>query len=199
MHPETFEQLIAAARQGAPWALQRIYEQYAGRVVSYARSRGSGDAEEVAGDTMLQALQGLDRFSGDEAAFRAWLFTIAHRRVIDARRRAGRRVETTAYEAEIDPRASASAEDEVLASQSRQRVEELLAGLSPDQREVLALRILGELTIPEIAELIGKREGAVKQLQRRGLAALARALEASAGGAPEKFFGDPYPSELRER
>ena len=59
-----------------------------------------------------------------------------------------------------------------------ERVTELLAGLSPDQRDVVLLRVVGDLSIDEVAQVIGKRSGAVKQLQRRGLAAIRRRLEA---------------------
>ena len=58
-----------------------------------------------------------------------------------------------------------------------QRVRELMARLSCDQRAVLLLRILGELTVDQVAEAVGKRPGAVKALQRRGLAALKKEIE----------------------
>lgn len=66
---------------------------------------------------------------------------------------------------------------EALANVATDDVRRLLDGLSPDQREVLLLRLVGGLTIEAIARAVGKREGAVKALQRRGLAALKRGLE----------------------
>jgi RNA polymerase sigma factor (sigma-70 family) len=59
-------------------------------------------------------------------------------------------------------------------------VEEVLAHLSVDQRDVLLLRILGGLTIGEIAQVVGKKEGAVKMLQARGLAAIRKHIAAGA-------------------
>jgi RNA polymerase sigma factor (sigma-70 family) len=64
-----------------------------------------------------------------------------------------------------------------MAALGSERVRSLLEGLSPDQRTVLTLRVIGDLTVEQVAELIGKRPGAVKQLQRRALAALRKSLD----------------------
>ena len=68
------------------------------------------------------------------------------------------------------------AEEDALSALGADRVEDAVRRLSPDQQAVLFLRIFAELTIDEVATVVGKRLGAVKQLQRRGLAALRRAL-----------------------
>jgi RNA polymerase sigma-70 factor (ECF subfamily) len=72
---------------------------------------------------------------------------------------------------------AADAADEALARIGDERVQAILASLSADQRAVLLLRIVGDLSLKQTAEAIGKRTGAVKQLQRRGLAAVKRELE----------------------
>jgi DNA-directed RNA polymerase specialized sigma24 family protein len=78
----------------------------------------------------------------------------------------------------IGTRSAPSAETEALAALGTERVRALLDGLSPDQRDVLLLRLLGDLTVEQAAGVLGKRPGAVKALQRRGLAAVSRALAA---------------------
>jgi RNA polymerase sigma-70 factor (ECF subfamily) len=104
------------------------------------------------------------------------VFTLAHHRLIDARRRAARRpVELSAEPPEPGERADDAAE-EALARMGIGRVQLILSTLSDDQRAVLLLRFVGDMSIEDVARAIGKRPGAVKQLQRRGLAALKRQL-----------------------
>jgi RNA polymerase sigma factor (sigma-70 family) len=118
----------------------------------------------------------LHRFDGDRVAFKAWVLTIAHHRFIDQRRRARRRPVELVAVPEEPKRTAPDAEVEALALLGVERVRELMAALSPDQRAVLLLRIVGDLTVEEIGRAVGKRPGAVKGLQRRGLAALGRKL-----------------------
>jgi len=83
-------------------------------------------------------------------------------------------VPTAAYEPADDVREISSAEQESLDRLGEQWVRAVLDRLAPDQREVLLLRVLGDLTLEQIAQQLGKSVGAVKQLQRRGLAAAQR-------------------------
>lgn len=182
---ELVAELVVAAQAGAGWAFTRLWERFAGQVTGYLRLQGAKDPEDLASEVFLSAFTGIGRFSGDGAAFRSWLFTIAHRRVIDDRRRRSRRVATSALDLLPDAGAAVSggdAEADALAALGTGRVAELLAGLSPDQRDVLALRILGDLTVEQVARALGKKPGAVKALQRRGLEALRRTI--SQGGVP---------------
>src|SRR5205823_5564501 len=95
---------------------------------------------------------------------------VAHARLVDYRRRA----ERTPYLAEYDPlddaRHSTSAEDEALGSIGG--ITDTLAQLNEEQREVLVLRIIADLSIEQVAGIMEKSPGAIKQLQRRGLSAL---------------------------
>lgn len=175
--PETFVSVLTAARLGQPWALTRLYEAYAGRVLGYLRSHGATEPEDLTSEVMLGMFQRLGSFEGDEGAFRRWLFTIAHHRLVDGHRRVARRPQTREYDPAADRRTHASAEDGALTGLGSERVRRLLATLSTDQRDVLTLRILGDLTVEQVAAVVGKRVGAVKALQRRGLAALRTALE----------------------
>jgi RNA polymerase sigma-70 factor (ECF subfamily) len=98
--------------------------------------------------------------------------------VVDDLRRRSRRVATTPYEPELDDRAVDSAELGSLERLGTQWVRSVLDRLAPDQREVLLLRVLGDLTVEQVATALGKTPGAVKALQRRGLASARRLLEA---------------------
>jgi RNA polymerase sigma-70 factor (ECF subfamily) len=155
----------------------RIYEQLAPKVVGYLRAHGATDPEDLAGEVFLHVVRGLPDFSGGERDFNAWTFTIAHRRLVDDLRRLGRRPlelvspDTVAGAAGAGGDVADDAEGRLEEASVRAAIDELPA----DQRSVLLLRIIGDLTIDEIARALGKRPGAVKALQRRGLRRLGRA------------------------
>jgi RNA polymerase sigma-70 factor (ECF subfamily) len=176
MSQERFSALLEAAREGREHAWAEIFHWLAPVVLGYLRANGAPEPEDTLSEAFLQAARDLPRFEGDQRRFRAWVFSIAHNRLIDARRAAARRpVDPVAElpEAEVS---SVDAADEALARIGREEVHRVLDRLSPDQRAVLLLRVLGELTIPEVAAALGKRPGAIKALQRRGLAAVRREL-----------------------
>lgn len=182
----TFDELLEAAVAGEPWACRALWERYAPGVASYARLRGSPEPEDLTSEVFLALFGSLSRFRGDEAGFRGYLYTIARRRLVDERRRRGARPAQVEWDPEGDRRQAPSAEELALAGLGDARVSSLLGGLAPDQREVLVLRLTGDLTVDQVAALLGKRPGAVKALQRRGLATLRRRLEAEpATTAPE--------------
>ncbi len=172
-----FDAVLCRARAGEAAAFQALYDELARPVAAYLRGRGVSDVEDVTSEVFLAVFTGLARFKGSEADFRSWVFTIAHRRMVDEWRKRGRSPQVVPWEAEADVRTSGSAEEGAIATLGEARVRALLAQLSDEQREVLLLRILGDLTIEQIAEALGKRVGAVKALQRRGLIALRRTLE----------------------
>jgi RNA polymerase sigma factor (sigma-70 family) len=178
LSPESFPEVLAAARLGQPWALDALFRGYSGQVAGYVRARTSAEADDLVSEIFLSALTSLDRFTGGEADFRGWLFTIAQRRIVDEMRKRSRRVDTTEYEPERDGRQVGSAELASLDRLGEQWVRRVLDQLLPDQRDVLLLRILGDLTVEQVASALGKSPGAVKQLQRRGLLAAGRIVEA---------------------
>ena len=173
---EQFESVLAGARAGSDWAWERLYRELAPTVIGYLRSHGAAEPEDLAGETFLQAVRGIGTFQGDERDFRAWLFTIAHRRLIDERRRRGRRPVQPEDPDVLAERIGEGGDvgEEALARVSDDRVRAALGALPEDQRVVLLLRILGDMTIEEIAETVGKRVGAVKALQRRALRRIER-------------------------
>jgi RNA polymerase sigma factor (sigma-70 family) len=179
-HPTTdpgFERLLAAARTGDRDAWREIYDALAPAVLGYVRARGASDPEDLTGEVFVQVVRDLASFEGDAAGFRAWVFTIAHHRLLDQRRRETRRPQSVGEPLEEVQVHGGDVEAEALERISFRRVTELLRSLSPDQRDVLLLRIVGDLSLEEVARVTGKRTGAVKQLQRRGLAAIRRQLQ----------------------
>ncbi len=172
-----FDAVLARARAGDGPAFQELYDDLAGPVAAYLRHRGAWEVQDLTSEVFLSAFTSLRRFSGGEADFRSWIFTIAHRRLVDEWRRTGRAPQHVPYTPETDLRPASSAETDALTELGEQQVRRLLSTLSAEQQEVLLLRILGDLTIEQVADTLGKRPGAVKALQRRGLAALRRTLE----------------------
>lgn len=178
--PVDFQLVLAAAQENAEWALTRLYVTLAPAVVGYMRSQGIREAEDFTSDVFVAVLSRTRTFSGTEAQFRNWVFTIAHHRIVDERRRNGRGPEVISLDrAEIadgQAHADACAEDEAIRRLGNERVAGLLAGLTPDQRDVLVLRVIGGMSVEEVATALEKGPEAVKGLQRRALAALRRPL-----------------------
>jgi RNA polymerase sigma factor (sigma-70 family) len=175
--------LVAAARSGGGWAFGRLWEQLSPSVAAYLRGRGVRDADDVTSEVFLAAFRGIGRFQGDGAAFRSWLFTIAHHKGVDVHRRpASREVLVDAVAAGVghglDPDRSRSAEDVAMEQISGDGALRRLANLTDDQRAVLLLRVVADLSLAETAEVLGKPVGAVKALQHRALARLRAELGA---------------------
>ena len=176
MNGERFGGLLAAAKDGDERAWKEVFDGLAPAVLGYLRANGAPDPEDVLGETFLQVARDCAGFEGEEAGFRSWVFTIAHHRLIDARRRSARRpVELSPDPPEPEESADDAAE-EALAQIGTERVHSILAALSEDQRAVLLLRFVGDMSVEDVAKAVGKRPGAVKALQRRGLAAAKRLL-----------------------
>jgi RNA polymerase sigma factor (sigma-70 family) len=174
-----FETTIEQCRAGDEDAWSRVFAGLAPMVLGYLRVNGAGEPEDVLSETFLQVARDVGRFEGDERGFRAWVFSVAHHRLIDAQRSAARRPADPVAEPP-EPHGAEVAGDaatEAMARIGAEEVREVLAILSADQRAVVTLRILGDLTVAQVATAVGKRPGAVKALQRRGLAAVQRELE----------------------
>lgn len=171
-----FETILAGARSREPWALERIYQEMAPVVAGYIRLQGCREPDDVTSEVFLGVLRNLDRFKGDEAHFRSWVFTIAHRRILDDRRRLARRPRSSPLSEMVEPQAEDDVQDAVDVSLSTERVHELCDQLVPDQRDVMLLRLLGQLSVEEVAATLGKTQGAVRALQHRGFSAIGRLL-----------------------
>jgi RNA polymerase sigma factor (sigma-70 family) len=180
---EEFPSVLRAAQRGDGAALERIYSASAPRVLGFLRSQGISDHEDVAGEVFVSIVRDLPRFTGDEDAFRGWVFTIAQRRLVDERRRRGRRPEEPFEQGDL-VRAVGSGptvESEALERLRTSGLLDAIARLTPDQRAVLYLRAVEDLSVPEISRVLDKPESAVKALLRRASAAMSRQMAAQGG------------------
>jgi RNA polymerase sigma factor (sigma-70 family) len=177
MSDDRFTTLLASARAGSEDAWAELYRELAPALLGYMRVSGEPEPEDALGEVFLQVARDVSGFEGSWAKFRSWTFTIAHHRMIDAGRKRSRRpVELVAESPEPHQARIDHAAEEALARIDSEEVLEVLGALSEGQRAVVLLRVIGDLTVEEVAEAIGKRPGAVKQLQRRGLAAAQQEL-----------------------
>lgn len=180
-HP--FVDLLAAARQGEGWAFNALHDWLSRPITAFISSKGLGDPGPVVNETFLGAFRGLDRFDGGATDFRRWVFGIARHKIIDARRSESRRPQNWVPMHDIDEQVIElgagrnDVESEAIINLSTEKVQELFATLTDDQRDVLALRLVSDMTVPQIAIALDKPEGAVKALQRRALRRLASQLE----------------------
>ena len=149
---------------GEDWAWRAIYDELAPALLGYLRARRAVHPEDLLGEVMLQIVRDLPSFYGGMWDLRARAFTIAHRRLLDEERRSARRP--------TEPMAHPAIEQDGLWAPSVERVGRVLAQLSPDQQNVILLRILGELTCDEVGKVIGEETDTVDALQLHALETL---------------------------
>lgn len=167
---------IAAAQRGDARAWRAIYEELAPALLGYARLRGARDPEDLVGEVFLHVARKIEAFDGTPAGFRSWVFTIAHHRLVDDHRARERRP-VVLVDAPIERAAPDAPDLDAIEHLDTEHLVALLERLTPEQRDVLLLRLVSGLTIEEIAGIVGRSIGSTKQLQRRGLGALRKALE----------------------
>lgn len=167
---------VLAAAAGDADGLRAVWEGLAPRILGYLRAKGVGDPEAVTSDVFLAMLPKLPDVTGGAAGVRRLAFAIAHARMVDDHRARARAPITVSYDPAEDRRTSSSAEEDAEQSFAAERVRAVLDRLPDDQREVVLLRVVADLSIEQVAEIIGRSPGAVKQLQRRGLVAIRQAV-----------------------
>lgn len=185
------EDVAEGVRRGDPDAVGTVYVHLADRLLGYliARVRDRAAAEDLLAATFVELLRKGTTIRGGPAAIKVWLFRAAYFNAMDHLRKLQRRGEDLLddlSELEIEdtspgPEEAAEVAEDVLV------VRTALKHLSDDQRQVILLRYLGDLSAPETAHVLGKTEGAVRSLQHRAERALARIL-ASGAAAPAPRF-----------
>lgn len=176
--------MLLAAQAGAAWAFRELWEDLSPVVAGYLRLHGAREPEDLTSEVFLAVFRSLGDFSGDEPGFRSWVFTIAHRRLIDERRRRGRAPDVESLSASHRQLPGGDAEAEAIAGLSSVWVLEALDQLTDDQREIVLLRVLAGFTSEEVAEITGRRPGAVRALQHRAIETLRRCLDRGALSQP---------------
>ncbi len=172
--PEFSEQLRLAAA-GDDAAFESLVGPLLGRLEGYLRAQAGPAADDLRSDVLLALFQSLGRFHGDESGFRSWVFTIAHHRIVDHRRRS--RVHETLEHVGQIPSAGPLPDDEAVARRGVEELQAILESLPGAQRQVLLLRTVADLSVEQTADAIGKSIGAVKLLQHRAVVTLRRRLE----------------------
>jgi RNA polymerase sigma-70 factor (ECF subfamily) len=159
-----------------PLALAEIYDTYSSKIYTYIYHR-TGDAalaEDLAGDVFVRMLEAIRSDRAWQTSLQGWLYRIAHNLVVDHFRRASNRDGGV----ELDERWMASEKPshsfEGLFSSNQLRIG--MRFLTDEQQQVIALKFAEGLSNAEIAEIMGKTEGAIKALQHRGLSALRRII-----------------------
>ena len=173
-----FDALLSAARAGDADAFSQLWLAVHPALLRYLRVVAGDAAEDVASEAWLKAITALGTFRGDEQGFRGWMVTIARNHLNDLRRRAVRRPKTLSP----DLPGSALAPDPADIALERLGTAEalrLVATLPADQAEMVALRVVVGLDVPEVARIVGRSPGAVRVAVHRGLRRLAARLDAA--------------------
>jgi RNA polymerase sigma-70 factor (ECF subfamily) len=172
-----FSQVLSAAARGDEEAFGRLWHDLQPRVLRYFAVVSSAAAEDLASETWLGVVRGIERFRGTEPAFRAWVFTIARHEALDWRRRAARRpTEDLAVDGlmeQVAPDDPAAAAVEGFSTRAALAV---VATLPADQAEAIVLRVVAGLDVDRVAAIMDKRPGTVRVLTHRGLRRLAERL-----------------------
>jgi len=175
------ESLVRRAQQRDQEAFAQLYEQHFDRIYRYVALR-MGDkieAEDMTQQVFLNALQSISSFKWKGIPFSAWLFRIAHNQVVDYLRKKAK--QATVPLPLDEPPASGDSNPQ-LTAEHRLDIEQLLLAtkrLTEAQREVIALRFTSELSIAQVAKVMGKSQGAVKALQHSAIVALRKTLSAA--------------------
>lgn len=176
-----FQSLLDAARRGESSAFEYLYMRLNQRVHAFLRVRGAADPEGTVNEVFLSVFTQLGSFDGGEAQFNAWVFAIARNKLIDENRKRQRRVrEVSAEDASVQhviagQPAAENVEQAAIDHLTTAGLSEKLQFLTDDQRDAVVLRVIGDLSIESIAEVMDKAPGAVRALLRRAFRTIARA------------------------
>jgi RNA polymerase sigma-70 factor, ECF subfamily len=172
-----FPAVLGAAARGDEDAFGRLWLDLQPRLLRYFSVVSTAAAEDLASETWLGVVRGIDRFQGNEPAFRAWVFTIARHEVLDWRRRAARRpAEDVAVNGLVERAAPDDPAADALEAFSTRAALAMVATLPADQAEAIVLRVVAGLGVDRVAAIMGKRPGTVRVLTHRGLRRLAERL-----------------------
>jgi len=177
MAASEFDRRLRAAKDGDEASFTELFRSVQPRLLRYLRTVGGGLADDVAAETWVSVVRSLDRFTGDESQWNAWVFTIARARLVDARRRAAR----TPLPVDGDLLAEAvpavadvgAAVEEMFSTEGALN---LIGKLPRHQAEVVLLRYVAGMDVAHTARVLGRRPGAVRVTAHRALKRLAALL-----------------------
>ncbi|MGY2700622.1 MULTISPECIES: sigma-70 family RNA polymerase sigma factor [unclassified Nocardioides] len=170
--------LVELARKGDADAFGMLYDHYQASVYRFLfyRTRSSTLAEDLTSETFFRALRSMNNFRWQGKDFGAWLMTIARNLATDHFKAGRTRLELTTEDMALHDDATEGPESSVLAGLTNEILLKALTELPPEQRDCLVMRFLQGMSIAETAEVLGRSDGAVKQLQLRGVRNLAKLM-----------------------
>ncbi|NYD43501.1 sigma-70 family RNA polymerase sigma factor [Nocardioides panaciterrulae] len=170
--------LVELARGGDAEAFGQLYDHYQPSVYRFLfyRTRSTPLAEDLTSETFFRALRSMTSFRWQGKDFGAWLMTIARNLATDHFKAGRTRLELTTEDMAAHDDATDGPEDAVLAGLTNEILLEALRELPEEQRDCLVMRFLQGMSIAETAAVLDRSEGAVKQLQLRGVRNLAKLM-----------------------
>jgi RNA polymerase sigma-70 factor, ECF subfamily len=188
------EEAIAGAVGGDRDALAQLWRTYQHLLLRYFRGKGMTEPEDLASIVWIEVAKGLPSFEGSSDDFRRWLFTIASRRRIDEIRRDRRRRRRDEHVSAATTDAPTNQTvDHYERTAALDRAIALVRTLPPDQAEAVLLRVVADLTVVDVAAIMGRSEGSVRVLVHRGLARLSERVEPTAVQESESVPRLPTP------
>ncbi len=192
----TDEQVLSLASQGDREAFGLLYERYVGRIYNYIyyRTGSSFDAEDLTERVFFRALRHIRNYTDRGLPFSAWLYRIAHNLVANWHRDNSRRKEVPLDDGLMSPHHGELPENELLHAEERERLLKVIRCLPADRQQLLILKFVEHLSNAEIAEIMGRTEGAIKSLYHRTLLSLRDELEKLA--IPIPLNGDGFTEKV---
>ncbi len=172
------EETLIAAVSGEPEAVAALWRAWNPPLLRFLIARRVPEPDDLASVIWLDIATRMQLFEGDPDAFRRWLFTVAHRRIIDGARKRGRQVATTPLEKSAQ---ITSGHDAFAAIGTTDWALEMLRQLNENQATAIALRVLADMSVAEVAQIMDQSPSSVRVLTHRGLASLRELLVSSMG------------------
>lgn len=198
-HPSTlsdadFDAVLEGLRRGDRASAELVFTDMQPRLLRFLRATEPRAADDLAAEVWLAVAQGTATFEGDLDGFRAWMFSIARRRVADHRRTAvRRRTDPVGDETFTERAGGVDPAEQVLGGMSAQQAVDLISNTLPaDQAEVLLLRVVGGLDTARVAEVMERSTNWVRVMQHRGLRRLSVVLS-----PPSEAFSGPSVISVR--
>lgn len=182
--------LVKKAKSGGdPEAFGQLYDEYVSQIFRYVYYKvgNYADAQDLTGQTFLRAFENIQSYELRDVAFSSWLYRIAHNLVVDFFRKESKRNDVPIEGHSLGMSETGNPADELMASHESQQLYNALSRLTNNQREVIVLKFIDNLSNWQVAEIMGISVGAVKSAQKRALIALNRILGSSNGSGPSSF------------
>jgi RNA polymerase sigma-70 factor (ECF subfamily) len=175
------ESLVRRAQQRDPAALTQLYEENFDRIYRYIvlKIGDRTEAEDMTQQVFLKALKSISSFKWKGMPFSAWLYRIAHNQIVDYHRKRSKQAFVP-----LDESLTAGGDDPARLAEQKINVEQLAQAtkkLTAAQQEVISLRFAGEMSVAEVARVMGRSQGAIKALQHSAIVALRKVLSVGTG------------------